>query len=136
MKDEQTIDCLTFEASLPDDSEWNQEGDLLVPGGRAIAAVLIELFREVGVNVEPVEQQEYYAWLIPVESDGLRLEFYLHDLHPWLLICESQGRWYQLQRKRQKLQALSARVLTELRERLQSDSRFSDVRVGSRERLL
>lgn len=136
MKDEQTIDCLTFEASLPDDSEWNQEGDLLVPGGRAIAAVLIELFREVGVKVEPVEQQEYYAWLIPVESDGLRLEFYLHDLHPWLLICESQGRWYQLQRKRQKLQALSARVLTELRERLQSDSRFSDVRVGSRERLL
>ncbi len=136
MKDEQTIDCLTFETRLPDDSEWSQEGDLMVPGGRAIAVVLIELFREAGVNVESVEQQEYYAWLIPVESDGLRLEFYLHDLHPWLLICESQGRWYQLQRKRQKLKVLCERVLTELKERLQSDSRFYDVRAGSRETLL
>ncbi|QDV53293.1 hypothetical protein [Gimesia fumaroli] len=129
--EDQATDCVTFCANFPDDSEWNKEGDLITPGGRAIASVLVECLIKQGLNVEPEKQHSYYAWLITVRSEKIRMELYLYDLQPWVLICEIKRKWF----RKNALEDLHQQVITKLREVLHTDKRFSKVRWATKEEL-
>ena len=60
---------VTFDADFPDDSEWNEKGDLLVPRGRAIAEELRAELRLRGCSCTEVNQHSFYGWSFDATYD-------------------------------------------------------------------
>ena len=54
-------DCAIFSADFADDAEWNDEGDLIVPGGKAIAAHLVEQLGKRGIEAKQLSQHSYLS---------------------------------------------------------------------------
>lgn len=118
-------DCAIFSADFPDDAKWNDEGDLIVPGGKAIAAHLVEQLGKRGIEAKQPSQHSYYAWLIEVKEGKATVRCYLQNLEPWLLTSEAKGSLFGGGKAKEELHS---RVVTALADATKSDSRFSDVR--------
>jgi len=117
---------VTFEADVPDDASFVEDGDAAdVPGGRAIAEALSALLAARGFAVSAPEQHEHFGWALTAEEGGCRTRLLIQYPGPWLLLAEDQsgiaarllGRGGPFQR----------RVLEALGEALRTDGRFREV---------
>lgn len=78
---------MTFEAHFPDDAQWSAGGDLLVPGGKAVAEAIAAGLRARNLPVGEVEQHEWYGWGFSVE----RYSCVLQGSEHWLAIVEDNA---------------------------------------------
>jgi hypothetical protein len=118
-------DCAIFSADFADDAEWNDEGDLIVPGGKAIATDLVRQLGKRGITAKQPIQHSYYAWLIEVLEGKIIVRCYLQNLEPWLLTTEAKGALFGGGKAKKEFHS---RVVTALVDITKSDGRFSDVR--------
>ncbi len=125
-------ECAIFSASFADDAEWNDEGDLVVPGGKAIATYLVEQLAQSGIEAKPPIQHSYYAWLIEVKDGKATVCCYLQDLQPWLLTSEAKGSLFGGGKAKEELHA---RIVASLTDATRSDERFSEVRWETKAKL-
>jgi hypothetical protein len=116
---------VTFDASFPDDARHSETGDVISPGGRAIAERLVSLLG----SAAPCEQHSHYGWAFAAGGCWCLVQ------HPdsWLLIVEDRGplfeRWFRPNRAAQRFQAFSE----QLSQALDSDRAFSNVSWFTRE---
>lgn len=81
---------VTFDADFPDDTQWNEYGDLLIPGGRIIAKAICEKLQERGVICSEVYQHSYYGWAFDANIDNFRVWCLLQVGNAWLFSFEEQ----------------------------------------------
>ena len=120
-------ELVTFAADFADDAQWDQKGNLLIPGGRAIAETIREKLQERGVYSSDVYQHSYYGWAFDAISENFKL---------WILIAAAKEGWL-LQLVQQE--SLIARLFgssntagfdglqTKVHDILTGDTRFSNV---------
>src|SRR5687768_7584234 len=84
---------VTFEAStFPDDAQWDQNDNLLVPGGQLVSKAIADTLSASGLEVSEPKQHSFYGWSFEVIFPG-RLEcFVLQGGEPWLLLVEERSR--------------------------------------------
>jgi hypothetical protein len=117
---------VTFDADFPDDIQWTEAGDILVPAGQEVAEVISSALSQYGFACSSPEQHSYYGWAFEVNA-GPQFLCIVQSFKTWLLICDLQfslkdrllGRKYS-----QEYQA----VLDALNSVLQQDTRFSKVK--------
>lgn len=81
----------TFDSDLPDDSEFSDAGDIVIPGGRGLSEVLTQAFERQGFNVLEWNQYEFYGWQTTLELSGQKCWILLQGGRPWLLIAENRS---------------------------------------------
>ena len=132
MAKNEITDCAIFSADFADDAEWNEEGDLKVPGGKAIAAYLVEQLAKCGIEAKPPIQHSYYAWVFEVQEEKATIRCYLQDLDPWLLTTEAKGSLFGGGKVKVELHS---RVVVALMEAMKSANRFSEVQWETKAKL-
>ena len=82
---------VTFDADFPDDSEWNDNGDLLVPGGQAITKELRKGLEHRGCSCTEIDQHSFYGWSFDATHDCVTVFFVLATVEEkWLLQVEPE----------------------------------------------
>ena len=94
-------DCAWFKTELPDDTEWNDKGDPVVPAGRAVTTRLQQILRFAGINTNAPEQHSYYAWKVEAKRDNVEVECLVQALEPWILLTIPHGGLFSRKSKRQ-----------------------------------
>jgi hypothetical protein len=80
----------TFNAELPDDSEWSEAGDNLVPEGRGACLLIMEIARKIGLEVSEPYQHSHYGWALDAKIGASKFWILLQYADAWLLIFEDR----------------------------------------------
>jgi hypothetical protein len=126
---------VTFTADFPDDASWDDRGNLLVPGGRTIAAVLATALRLAGSSCTDVVQHSFYGWTFDVTCDNIKCRFVLADGDAemeWLLQIEGRLSLLGLSFRRSSCDDIRS-CQVRVHEILHNDIRFSNVLWHTRE---
>ena len=123
---------VTFQADFPDDSQWDEDQNLLVAGGWTVATWLSQRLERSGCECSDVAQQSFYGWRFDACMDKQVIRCILQGGDPWLMICEAR-----VSRMR-RLMGLEDRaplrdLLVAVHQVLAGDSRFSVIRWLTRE---
>jgi hypothetical protein len=118
---------VVFDAEFEDDSAWDENDNLLVPGGSSIATLIRDSLCGRGFDCLKIAQHKFYGWRFDVRDGGALLECILQAGDPWLMIS---------QKKRPTLwdsfsssdSVVLQRLVSSISEILLSDSRFVNVR--------
>jgi hypothetical protein len=79
-----------FDATFPDDSQWDANDNLITPGGRALIEWLRESLQASGFECHVVVQKSFYGWQFQVVAGGTISQCVLQHGSLWLLICEPE----------------------------------------------
>lgn len=78
------LNVVSFSADFPDDSEWDEQGTEIVPGGRAITHTIKTQLQEQGISCSDIEQHSTYGWAFDAVLDDSKI---------WLLLAAAEGGW-------------------------------------------
>ena len=131
MSERSLKDCATFRSTLPEDAEWNEKGDPVVPGGKGVAAALGQILENHGFQPTEPSQHSYYGRQIEIRTPECRVECIVQDLDPWVLLTTCKSRLF----KRKEGDRFHVSVLSALVEGLEADERFTEVYWASRKQL-
>ncbi|MGC3969796.1 MAG: hypothetical protein QM775_21435 [Pirellulales bacterium] len=126
-----TRNFVTFDADFIDDAKWTDDGDLVSPGGRAIADALVVALRGEGGIASAVAQQSFYGWTFAVSFDGVEVNCVLQAGDSWLLT--STRKLALIDRLVSSHSPAFKEFLQLLHRILANDQRFSKVLWHSRE---
>jgi hypothetical protein len=119
-------DFVTFDADFPDDGQWDEQGNALVPGGRAIAEVIREKLQAHSVPCADLFQHSFYGWAFNAKAENVTVWCLLQAGDDWLLVLDQQksilARFFGSSNP-----AGFATVQSKVHEILRSDKRFSNV---------
>jgi hypothetical protein len=118
---------VTFKASFADESEWTENGDLLVPDGRSISKALADAIKSGGLYATDVSQHSFYGWAFEVVFPKRKVWCLLQGGDPWLLLVEERRRGIKGLFGAMSSEELDT-VLRTIDRALQQDSRFSSMR--------
>jgi hypothetical protein len=118
---------VTYDADFPDDSEWDENENLTVPGGRAIAGWFRQQFLEEGLDCSELVQHSFYGWRFDVRVGKCVVQCILQGGHPWLMISQPRTSLLHQLIHHNDYEPLHAFVLA-LHAMLIRDARFSSVR--------
>ena len=82
---------VTFQADFPDDAKWDESGNLIVPGGRAILSCISSALERNGITCSDPKQHSFYGWEFDADCREVRV---------WCLI---QAKWLFLTKARRSL---------------------------------
>jgi hypothetical protein len=115
---------VTFKTTtFPDDAEWNDNDDLLVPGGRLVSKAICDLLSGAGFKVSEPRQHSFYGWSFEVIFLDRVEWFLIQGGEPWLLLVEEHSSLWRRIFGRGHLQE----ILDVLHKVLQQDQRFCEV---------
>ncbi|MGD9647233.1 MAG: hypothetical protein AB7U73_16090 [Pirellulales bacterium] len=80
---------ITFSATLPDDTEYDENEEIVRPGGRNVAELLREELHSRGVECGSVYEHSFYGWAFDAEYSGLPFWLMLQWPGEWLLIVKA-----------------------------------------------
>lgn len=80
----------TFLADVPDD-QVEEEGEIVKPGGAAIAELMRASVANRGLTTSAVYQHSFYGWAFDVSVGGKTVWCMVQFPDPWLLITEVPG---------------------------------------------
>jgi hypothetical protein len=82
----------TFSSTLSDDSVEDENGDIVIPAGRNVAAALCESIPHATLPV----QHSFYGWSFDFRGHaGREASALLQHPGPWLLIIKAKGRLFE-----------------------------------------
>lgn len=119
-------DFVTFDADFPDDAQWDERGNLLVPGGRAIAEAIKDKLQQVGVTCSDVVQHSFYGWAFYATFENSNIWCLLQVGDAWLLTLEEQKSLMSRLFGSRKTAGFD-RLQTMIHNILTGDNRFSNV---------
>jgi len=123
---------LTFEADFPDDAEWDENQELVVPGGKAMISAIREQVEGRGYACTAVEQHSYFGWRFDARRSAARVQCLVQLTGPWLLMTtlhHSMTDRLTMRRRDDEHESF----VSLLQEILSHDSRFSCVKSYTRE---
>jgi len=84
---EDVRELVTFITDFPGDEQWNERGDLLVPGGRMITESIRTSFQGAACHCTPVLQHSFYGWTFTVvwQSHSIECIVSVADALRWML---------------------------------------------------
>jgi hypothetical protein len=121
-----------FDVSLPDDTLWDEEGNPVVPGGRALAVRIRQALADRGWDSTDPSQHSFYGWSFQVPTPIGKAVVILQHPSPWLLIATRKPSFW----KRLRGQAddiVDSKLIDALRDAIATDEHFSNVKWMSRE---
>ena len=81
---------MTVVSKFEDDGEWDNDGNLLVPGGLALGTTIVDLLSKHGFTSSKPVQHSFYGWEFTILSSGLSIWCIIQAGHlgtnSWLLI--------------------------------------------------
>lgn len=83
-------DFVTFDAEFPDDAQWDEQGNALVPGGREIAEAIKSKLQDRAVSCSDVSQHSFYGWAFDATYENSRVWCLLQAGDAWLVLLEEQ----------------------------------------------
>lgn len=83
-------DLVTFDADFPDDAQWDEQGNLVVPGGQAIAEAIKSQLQEEGIFCSDVYQHSWYGWAFDVTFENTKAWCLLQVVDKCILQLEQQ----------------------------------------------
>jgi hypothetical protein len=116
---------LTFEANLSADEQWDEDENLIVPGGRLVSEAICEAVRNMGMRASTPEQHSFYSWSFDIQSGRCRVWCVLQGGKPWLLQTEPRRSVFDVPSCK-RFEAEHRAVLDSLNSILSTDPRFSD----------
>ena len=124
----------TFHADFPDDSVWNENEELLRPGGCVVATAIHNLLTDHSIRCTEVTQRDYYGWEFSfyVDEQPFLCVIQEYEAGQWLLICESRVPFWRRVLKSNAPNGETTGPAT-VHERIVHDSRFSQIRWYHRE---
>jgi hypothetical protein len=117
---------VTFNAALPDQAEWTEQGSPLVPGGKGIAVALSESLRGTGLCLSEVTQCSFYGWAFEITFPKTKIWCLLQAGETWLLLLEERKGVFGLFQFEGSSQLDS--TLRAVDQALKQDHRFSSIR--------
>jgi hypothetical protein len=119
-------DLVTFKSEFPDDAQWDDRKNLLVPGGQSIADAIRSQLEEKGIACTEVTQHSFHGWGFQATVAGLVVWCLVQGGHEWFL---------RLEQRRSLLQTLLgpdywarfARLQDHIQAIMMADNRFSNV---------
>jgi hypothetical protein len=109
----------TFNSTIPDDTQWDDNDETSVPGGKSIAGILRDFLRSTGTKCSDPAVRDAYGWEMMAESGGHRYLIVVQIVDQWILQCEPVSNPHF------EPTAAMLRLITRC---LSSDPRFSNVR--------
>ena len=118
---------VTFNADFPDDTKWNDSGDMVIPGGQTIAEVLKQALESHGCTCSCVYQHSHYGWTFDTTCDSFTSQ---------CVLAAAEGAWLlQLVPKRSLVSLLTGKshvakirlAQTCVHTILKSEDRFSEI---------
>lgn len=118
-------ELVTFDAEFPDDAQWDEQGHVVVPGGRLIAEAIKDQLQG-SAFCSNVSQYSFYGWAFDVTCEDTRVWCLLQTGDAWLLLLEPQE---SLMRRLFTSSSFTgfAKLQTKVRDILTVDKRFSNV---------
>jgi len=123
---------VNFEADFPDEAEWDEQGNPVVPDGRSVARVIARSLNTVGFRASEPAQHTFYGWAFDVALPKRTAWCLLQAPGPWLLLVEERRsglRRFTAGRSPVDLE----RLLKALDHVLKADERFSSVQWFTRD---
>ncbi len=117
---------VTFKASLPDDGEWDSNGNVIQPSGRSVAETIVGLLRSRGLTTSLPSTYRFYGWQFDVTDNETRAWAMLQHPEPWLMMIEARPSFRQRLSGTGDQESLS-RLLSVVDEEFRADKRFSDI---------
>jgi hypothetical protein len=109
----------TFTTTIPDDTQWGDEDEISVPGGKAIASIVSQFLRASGAPCGDPSLRDYYGWELQAEFEGHRFLIVVQMVDDWILQCEPVSKLH--------VESASA-ILRLLAKCIDNDVRFGNVR--------
>lgn len=123
---------VTFNAEFPEDWQWDEKGNLTVPGGHGIANAIIFAMRSAGLSATEPVQHSFYGWSFEFTLGGLTSWCVLQFPGPWLLQVEDKRKGFAKFFGR-TLPAEFERALESVDRILKGDARFSSIQWFTRD---
>jgi hypothetical protein len=83
-------DFVTFDADFPDDAQWDEQDNPVLPGGRLVAEAIREKLQIAGVSCSAVSQHSFYGWAFDANAENAKVSYLLQAGEGWLpggLLC-------------------------------------------------
>ena len=119
----------TFDADFPEDAEWNQDGDLIVPEGRAVIDAIKSGIISKGLAVAFVQQHSYYGWALQSDTFWCMVQ----SVEPWIMIVENRVSILRRIINKRDSNSKFHSFLNTLESILRADGRFDNIKTYSRE---
>jgi hypothetical protein len=124
-------DCAWFKTDHPNDAEWDENDEPVVPAGRAVVSALGEMLRSMGIDASAPRQHSYYAWVVDAKRENVWIECMVQALDPWILLTIPRGGLFSGKKKRQ----LHIDVVDALQKGMNASSGFPEVNWATRDEL-
>jgi hypothetical protein len=120
-------DFVTFDANSPDDAEWDQNENLVIPGGRAVAQALTRGLQDKQLSCSPVVQHGDYGWEFEINVAKGRV---------WCVLAQAEDRWLLILEEKKSLigrmfgsghGSVFGEIQGKIHETLSSDTRFTNI---------
>jgi hypothetical protein len=123
---------VSFEAQYPADDDWDEDGGLLVPGGKGVLSHIRTALEAKGIVCSEPEQHSYFGWAMEAPYRGIHIWCLLQFADPWVLVMEvrwSLTDWLF----RRKHESEHLEFLRAVHEILTSNQHFSSIRWFTKE---
>ncbi len=112
-----------FSSDLPDDTIEDEAGrEIIQYGGRNVAEVMAQIFRDAGYVVGPLDDQLERGWSFEAKRDGRRIWPLLQGFWGFLMLQIDEGEFISHDQKLFKQASLKI-----LMDGLERDGRFHDL---------
>jgi hypothetical protein len=105
--------------TIPDDTEWDGNDEVAVPGGHALTCAIKDGLSASTESCETPNQRSFYGWEFTFRFNGHPFITVIQATDSWLLICEPEGKADE---------TTTTTVLELLNRIITSDTRFSDIK--------
>jgi hypothetical protein len=109
----------TFTTTIPDDTQWSDDGEISVPGGKAIANIVSQFLRASGTSCGDPALRDSYGWELQAEFERQRFLIVVQLVDDWILQCEPVSKLHV---------EPTSTMLRLLAKCMASDERFGNVR--------
>jgi hypothetical protein len=79
---------VTFDADLPDDTQWSESEEPLVPRGRAVSVLIMQALEEMGLQTTELFQRSHYGWEWGGKIGGSKFWFLVYFWDTFVLVFD------------------------------------------------
>ncbi len=80
---------IEFKSEYIDDTTWDNDDNMIVPGGKTIMESYAKWLRNKGDRVDPPFQHSFYGWATQIKLTNGGIWQMIQFANPWLMITKS-----------------------------------------------
>ena len=120
-------------STLPDDTVWEDSGELQLPGGRNILEVIVTHLKSIDYECSSVSQYSHFGWEAYVEKNSAELRLLIQFVESyWVIVACGKGGLFNS--RKAKISVVN--LADDLKQWMVSVPFFTNVVFGSRSDLI